>query len=1100
MQNKKFFTIFFMFLFCLSCAKKETLFTLLDTDETGVNFENTLTSSTDLNILNYLYFYNGSGVSVADFNNDGLTDLYFTANQTEDKLYLNRGDFKFEDITVKSGIDNSRNWTTGSTVVDINNDGLLDIYICKIGNYLGVKGQNMLYVNQCIEEGIPTFNEEASLYGLDIKSFATQSVFFDFDIDGDLDMFLLNHSIHPNSNYGNGRKRMEIDSLSGDRLYENIEGKYYDISSTSRIYQGKIGYGLGVSISDINNDGYPDIYVGNDFFENDYLYINQKDKTFKEIISSDQTKLGHTSHFSMGNSVNDLNNDGEMDIISLDMLPDDLKTYKTSGLEYPYQTYEYYLKNNYAPQFMQNTLHLNNGNDNFSEISFLSGIAATDWSWSPIVADFDNDGYKDIYITNGILGATNDMDFISFISNEEIQKQLGKEISQKNLELAKKIPPKKVKNYFFKNNNNNTFENVTKKWSDSKPSYSNGGVYTDLDNDGDLDLVVNNINEPAYILKNNSEIINKNRNYLKLHFKGSDKNIFGIGVKVKAFLNNKIITEENYTTKGYLSSVEPNITLGIGDNSSIDSLQIIWPNGVFQVLKDLKANSVLKVDIKNASGNFYSRPNLKAKSLLVNSDPLFDFYHKDAVSIEFNRDPLIPFASTNLGPQISIGDINNDGLNDVFICGGKSQTSQMLIQNKDNQFELYQEDVFRADAINEDVNSTFFDANGDDFLDLIVVSGGNEFKNGKPLRPRLYINHEGNFVKDTLQFNSIELNASRVKAVDIDNDGDLDISITSNLIPWQFGISPIQYIFKNNGKGSFTDETSTYGIDFQNIGNVQDIVWIDLNNDSLLDAVVAGYWMPISVFINDGVKLNLQKNNNLKYTNGWWNSIKVTDFDKDGDLDIIAGNWGLNTRLKASQENPITLYSNDFDNNGKVEPMITYFYQGEETPFASKDEIVKQLPFLNKKFLSYKDFANVKFSELLPRKKIDDAYKKYVFELSSCYFENLGNNSFKKHAIPFMGQISSVNAIYVDDFNDDGYLDAFLAGNNYEISTQLGKLDASHGSILLNDKNGFFTSHLNQKFDVSGPARQITKINVNNEMYYIVSINNGAPIFLMKEK
>tara|TARA_R110000868_G_scaffold6126_22_gene35422 strand:- start:4434 stop:7736 length:3303 start_codon:yes stop_codon:yes gene_type:complete len=1085
-----------------SCKKSENvLFTSLSSKTTHIDFQNRLTSKPDLNILNYLYFYNGSGVSVGDFNNDGLSDLYFTANQTPDKLYINKGDFKFEDATLISCIDNTSNWTTGSTVVDINNDGLLDIYICRLGNYSGIESHNLLYVNQGLKNGVPFFKESASDYGLDIKSFATQSIFFDYDQDSDLDMFLLNHSIHPNSNYGKGKLRMQADTLAGDRLYENVEGKFVDVSINAGIFQGKIGYGLGVSISDINNDGYPDIYVGNDFFENDYLYINQKDKSFKDIISSNKTQLGHTSHFSMGNSISDINNDGYTDIISLDMLPENLKTYKTSGLEYPYQMYEFYLKNGYSPQFMQNTLHINNGNGSFSETAHLSGMAATEWSWSPIVCDLDNDSNKDIYITNGILGATNDMDFINFISNENIQKQLGKNMSDKDLALANEIPPKKVKNYIYRNNGDNTFENNTELWANQKESYSNGGVYADLDNDGNLDLVINNINEPAYILKNNSEKFTPNNNYLKVKFGGPDKNKFGIGAKVKVYIGSKILTEENYTTKGYLSSVEPKLNFGLGEISVIDSLEVIWSNGEYQTLKDISVNKEIEVDFINASGNYFKNKQLNSSSsFLVNSEPLINFKHNDPISIEFNRDPLIPYASTNLGPQTSVGDINNDGLDDIFICGAKAQSSRLFVQKENAQFESLNEELFNQDAINEDVSSTFFDANLDGLIDILVVSGGNEFKYGKALSPRLYINNGDEFVKDSIQFKNIEINASKVTTVDIDNDGDLDVSITSNLIPWQFGKTPKQYIFKNDGKGSFTNVSETYAKELQDIGNVQDIIWVDINNDLFADAIVCGYWMPISILLNNGKKLTLQKNNKLQETNGWWNTIKIADFDNDGDLDLVAGNWGLNTRLKASKEQPITLYSNDFDDNGNIDPIITYYYEGQETPFSSKDELVKQLPFLNKKFLSYKDFADASFSELLPHKKINEAYKKQVFELTSCYYENLGDNTFKKHILPLMTQVSSVNSIAVDDFNNDGYLDLFLTGNNYDISTQLGKLDASHGAILLNNKEGFFMLQKNQTFDVSGPARDIQKIKVSNEIYYIISINNNTPIFLKKNK
>ena len=713
---KEFIVCSLLFLL-VSCNNNDSLFVSLPSNKTQIKFQNNLTSTTDLNILNYLYYYNGAGVAAADFNNDGLADLYFTGNQTADKLYLNTGGLQFKDITKQALINNSTPWTTGVTTVDINNDGFLDIYICKIGAHNSIKGNNLLYINEGPDNnGIPRFKEAASFYGLDIASFATQASFFDYDKDGDLDLFLMNHSLYPNSNYGKGSIRTEVDQMSGDKLFENKQGKFEDVSSQSGIFQGKIGYGLGLSIGDVTNDGYPDIYVGNDFFENDYLYINQKDNTFKEVISKDKTALGHTSHFSMGNAISDLNNDSKMDIISLDMLPENLKTYKTSGLEFPYQTYQYYLKNGYAPQFMQNTLHYNNGNETFSEAAYLSGIAATEWSWSPIVGDYDNDGFKDLYITNGILGATNDMDYINFISNEAIQKQLATEKSQRNLELSKQIPQKKVKNYFYKNNQDKTFSNVTSSWLSHGNSFSNGGVSVDLDNDGDLDLVVNNINEEAYVLENNSNKIYQN-NYLKVKFIGNSNNTFGIGATVKAYYKDQIITEENYTTKGYLSSVEPKIHLGLGDATIIDSLQIIWSTNAYETLKNVETNQEIEVFYKDATKNYRHTAIKKQPSFLVNKDSILSFKHKDSQSLEFNRDQIIPYASTNLGPHIAVSDINNDGLEDLFISGGKSQASELFIQNKKGQFTSVQDSVFKNTAIHEDIYAVLFNANGDNFKD-----------------------------------------------------------------------------------------------------------------------------------------------------------------------------------------------------------------------------------------------------------------------------------------------------------------------------------------------------------------------------------------------
>jgi len=1086
--------LFFLpFVLFTSCNQTDTKLFHLKND-TGINYINQLTPTKDLNILTYLYYYNGSGVASADFNDDGLQDLYFTGNQVEDKLYLNKGNFQFDDITAKSGIKNHDGWTTGITLVDINNDHLLDIYICKVGDYKHIKGQNLLYINQgTTKDNIPRFIEDASTYNLDIVSFSSQASFFDYDLDGDLDMYLLNHSVFPNRNYGNGNLRNQIDSLSGDRLYENIDGKFTDVSKKAKIFQGKIGYGLGVSTSDINNDGYPDIYIGNDFFENDYLYINQKDGTFEEIITKDQTKLGHTTHFSMGNDIADINNDGFTDIISLDMLPEKIETYKSSGFEFNNQIYKQYLKNGYRPQYMQNTLHINIGHNIFSEIAYVSGIAATEWSWSPLIADLDNDGFKDIFISNGIKGATNDMDFISFIANENIQKSINEGMSEKDLIFTKELPEKKTSNYFFRNNRDLTFTNVTNTWFKELPSLSNGSVYTDLDNDGDLDIVVNNVNEKAFILENKSDINIKN-NYIKIKFKGSEKNRFGVGAKVIAYLGSLTISQENYITRGYLSAISPDITIGLGKHSILDSLTVIWPQGNFQTLKNIQSTSSVTVKHEDATGQYYQN-NLQEKGFLQNVESPITFIHKEYSSYEFNREPLIPYTKGYEGPNLAIADVNNDDLDDIYIGGAKKQSGGLFVQNKNGSFSISPQKAFNEHIINEDTDNIFFDADNDGDQDLFVVSGGNEFKTGIALNPRLYFNNNGIF-KLGKSFNAIEINAAVVKTFDFDRDGDLDIVIGANVLPQQFGKSAKNYLLENDGKGNFKDISKTTAYSFSNIGLVEDIEIVDVNNDKYLDLIVVGHWMPISIFINNGKDLKLQSNNKLSKTNGWWNTIKAEDFDKDGDIDFIAGNWGANTRLYASEREPITLYRNDFDDNGSIEPVITYFYKGIETPFSSKDELVNQLPFLNKKFLSYADFAKAKFEDLLPKEKIKSAYTKKVYELNSCYFENSGKGTFNMKKLPILTQTSSIKAVYLSDVNKDGFKDILIAGNDYEISTQLGRLDASHGTLLINDKNGFFTTSNNQMFDVAGAARDIKKIKVNGIEYFIVSVNNDMPIFL----
>ncbi|MGK0174841.1 MAG: hypothetical protein ACI9AT_001223 [Ulvibacter sp.] len=1081
-----------------SCQQEPKLFNKISSEVSNITFQNSISNSSQLNILNYLYFYNGAGVAAGDFNNDGLVDLYFVANQEQDKLYLNKGNLEFQDISQVVNLSNDNNWTTGVTTVDINNDGLLDLYICLVGAYS--ESKNILYVNKGVIDGIPRFENESDKYGLDISSYSTQAVFFDFDLDGDLDMFLLNHSVHPNRTYGKGSTRETYSKESGDILFENIDGSFVDVSQEKGIFQGKTGYGLGLSVSDVNNDGYPDIYVGNDFFENDYLYLNQNGQKFKEVISTNNMALGHTSHYSMGNAIADINNDSKTDILSLDMLPDDLETYKTSGLEFSYPVYEQYLKNGYSPQYMQNTLHINNGNETFSESAYLSGIAGTEWSWSPLIADFNNNGFKDLYITNGILGATNNMDFINFISNEKIQNKIEKGLEEDDFQLFKDIPERKASNYFFINNRDNTFTDVTNNWSSTEASLSNGAVYADLDNDGDLDIVVNNINEPAFVLENTS---NKSTslNYIKVGFNGSQLNRFAIGAKLIAYRNAEPLFYENYTTKGYLSAVEPKLNIGLGLSTQIDSLVVIWPNGLYEKQYNLAANQEITLNYSEAiQENYYSVFPPPLKSYLNNIRSPVDFKHKDRYTLDFNKNPLIPYASSNWGPKNAVIDFDNDGLEDIFLNGGKAQASELLIQNEDGTFNNMQSDLFEQTAINEDTSSLFFDANSDNNLDLLVVSGGNEFKKGTPISPRLYLNTNGTLTRSESAFKEIETNASSVKSVDFDNDGDLDISITSNSDPSAFGETPEQFLLLNDGKGNFENITSVYAKEFQYIGNVTDVAWVDLDANGYKDLIAVGHWMPISIFLNTGTALVLQKPATLKNTNGWWNTIEVDDFDKDGDFDIVVGNWGLNTRLQAAVDEPINLYTNDFDDNGKEESIVTHFYKGVETTFSTKEELTKQIPIINKKYLSFEAFAKADLNQIFSLKKLEDADKKQCFELATCYLENMGDFNFKKTKLPFSSQISSVNAIQVDDFNNDGYLDLLLAGNNYEISTQLGRLDASHGSLLLNDKLGFFKMAKNQNFDIAGPARSINKITINNKTHYLIGINNQTPIFLIQNE
>ncbi|WP_299441494.1 VCBS repeat-containing protein [uncultured Aquimarina sp.] len=1096
------FCAFFTLLFS-SCNKSEKakLFVLKNANETSINFSNTLTNTSEWNALNYLYFYIGAGVTSADFNNDGLADLYFVANMESDKLYLNKGNLEFDDITESSGINNNDGWSSGVTNVDINNDGLLDIYVSKLGKHRNKKGKNLLYVNQGINKnGIPTFKEEAKKYGLDIVGFSNQAAFLDYDLDGDLDLYVLHYSVYPKRTYGDAKKRLVKDSLAGDKFFINDNGVYKDATAQSNIFSSIIGYGLGVAVSDINNDGYPDIYVGNDFFENDYLYINQKNGTFKDILSQDFKKLGHTTNFSMGNDIADFNNDGRMDILSLDMLSDGLQSLKTTESDMNYQNFNQYLRKGYHPQFIRNTLQVNTGNLNFSDISYQAGISGTEWSWAGLFADLDNDGFKDIYITNGIYGATNDKDFVSFISNGIISNQISTKMSENDLKLVDKLPKKHTPNYLFRNKNGFDFEDITETWFEKKRSFSNGAVYTDLDNDGDLDLVTNNVNEPAMIMENKSNVILPDHNYLSIQFEGNKNNRFGIGTKVIAYLKNQTITQENYPSRGYISAVSPNMHIGLGKDKELDSLTIIWPRGSFQTLKNVTGNQLLKVNEKSSKNNFYNSSNRnEIKSLLTNTSLKISYRHNDNNYNEFNREILIPYMNTNQGPEITVGDINNDGREDFFIGAAKGKPAQLFTQQNDGSFVTLEIPEIDETLQSENTDNIFVDTDNDNDLDLIIVNGGNELGTSSDYLSVYYFrNQNGSFIKDNYNFKNLSLNASVVKSFDFDKDGDQDILIGSNSIPGAFGMNPQNYLFENDGSGNYTDVTQKIAPEFRSIGLVQDVVCSDINNDGKTDMIVAGYWMPIQIFINQNNTFRLDEKSNLKNTLGFWNSVKTNDIDNDGDIDIIAGNWGLNTRLRASQKEPITLMLNDFDDNGKMDPVITHFYKGTETVFNNKDELSKQMPIINKRHLSYAKFAKASFSEYLPQQKINTAIKKRVTELQSCYFINNGDGTFEKKFLPKEAQISCVNTMYIDDFNNDNYSDILLSGNNYELNTQLSRLDAFHGMLLLNDQKGNFTKDNESLFEIQGPARDIEKISIKNQQHYLVSINNDSICVLRK--
>jgi hypothetical protein len=1083
-------------------ASANPLFQLLDPAQTGVDFANLVKEDTTFNILNYLYFYNGGGVSIGDINNDGLPDIYLTANRLPNKLYLNKGNLKFEDITEKAGVAGNIGWTTGTTMADVNGDGWLDIYVCNVSNLLGLSGHNQLFINN--QNG--TFSEKAKEYGLDFSGFSTQAAFFDYDNDGDLDCYLLNHSTHYEGTYRRAAEiRPEKNERAGDRLMKNENGKFMDVSEKAGIYSSAVGYGLGIAIGDINQDGWQDIYIANDFHENDYLYLNNGNGTFTESI---RQVIGHTSKFSMGVDMADFNNDGRLDVFSADMMPENEQIRKASEESADaYSIYQFKYSFGYYHQFAKNALQVNSliskekslTNFRLLEIAQLAGVATTDWSWSVLFADLDNDGWKDLFVANGIPRRPNDMDYLKFVSDPNIRYPLLQGIDEAKLKYTEQMPIIKIPNFAFKNNKNLTFNNLSKEWGLDKAGFSNGTAYADLDDDGDLDLVVNNFNENASIYENQN--IDKN-NYLKIKLVGEIQNTSGIGAKLILKLKNQIIYQEQSPTRGFQSSVDHVLTIGLGKNEMIDSLIVAWNNGNSQLLTNVKANQFLTLKQSEASEkNSFNQYNswLSSHQLFadITNQINIPFTHEENAITDFEREFLIPYALSTQGSKIAKGDVNSDGLEDIFVPNGKWKTSALLIQQKNSSFALSQKSLFEQDSICEDVSAAFFDADGDKDLDLIVVSAGNEFfGKDKQIQPRLYLNDgKGNFSKTENQLPEIFVNASCVKPADFDGDGDIDLFIGARVEARKFGIDPPSFILKNNGKGIF-ENASAEVLGNNLLGMVTDAVWVDFDNDQHIDLVVVGEWMPITFLKNQNNKLiNLTTHNqHLTSNSGFWNSLLADDFDGDGDIDFVAGNWGQNSYLKPTENEPITLFVNDFDANGSTDPIICMYRAASDGsrqlfPLASKDEMTSQLPHLRKKFLKYKDYSTATIHDIFTPEELKGAVVKYAQNFSTSYIENKGKEGFAIRSLPIEAQFSTVFALQAGDFDKDGKKDLLLGGNFYGVTPLLSRYDASVGLLLKGDGKGNFLP--------IAPAQSGLVINGECRDIQFVTLANGKKVALV---
>jgi enediyne biosynthesis protein E4 len=1091
------FNIVVSVLILAGCQKKnDAVFRLVPSKESGVHFRNTLTETVDFNIFNYMYFYNGGGVAVGDVNGDSLPDVYFSSNQEANKLYLNEGNFKFRDVTDAAGVAGFNGWTTGVTMADVNADGKLDIYVNNLGDYLIYKGKNQLFINEGNgPDGLPIFTDKAMEFGLDLVGFSTQVLFLDYDRDGDLDMYMLNHSLHQNGTFGKSHLRKEKHQLAGDKFFRNDGGRFVDVTGSSGIYSSVIGYGLGVAAGDVNMDGWQDIYVGNDFHENDYLYINQKDGTFKEVL---EMQINHTSRYTMGVDLADFNNDAFPDLISMDMLPSDPLILKASQAEDPYDIYNFKIKYGYNHQFARNNLQLNNRNNTFSEIAYFANVQATDWSWATFFADFNLDGRKDIFIANGILRRSNDLDYINFISVDSIQMRMKYQMTERELTYIDKMPKLKINNFLFINGGDSTFSDVSSEWGLNTPSYSNGAAYADLDNDGDLDLVVNNIEDEAFVYENTIIAPEKKdaNSFLQVAFAGDLPNAYGYGAKVFLFTKGSMQMQECSPTKGYQSSVDQRLTFGTGTHNSIDSMWVIWNDGRFEKKRNVRTNRRIILKQSDAKGDFdYSIFHIDKPIFKEETGMSIPYVHRENSFIEFNREGLLPHMISAEGPACAIADVNNDGLEDIFLGGAKRIPASLFLQTSEGIFVKAQQPLIYSDSINEDVDAIFFDANGDQHPDLFVLSGGNEYNNNSPYsKPRLYLNNgKGLFDKKAL-LPDIGLQGSVVTSEDMDGDGDPDLFLGARSIPWKYGIRPDSYIFFNDGKGNFSDVTQRTAPELNSFGFVTDAVWADMNGDKVKDLVVAGEWSPIKVFINNNSSLVLQKETGLENFSGWWNSIKEVDIDGDGDNDLIAGNLGLNSKLKTSVENPVRMYVSDFDSNDSVDQIVTHVLKDEEYPMYTRDEMTRQMPVLKKKYLSYHKFAEASFGDIFDPKAIMEAEKFQANLFESSIIENLGGGKYSMRPLPAAVQFSPVNSILVDDFNSDGNNDLLVAGNCFAVNIQLGRYDASYGSVLFGNGKGHFkpVPAVEAGLKITGETRHLKTINVKGKKYFLAVRNNNS--------
>ena len=1066
-------------------------FSLMPASYTGIDFQNRIGETEEFNVLEYGYLYNGGGVAAGDLNNDGLIDLYFTGNMVGSHLYINQGNLKFEEQAKEAGVFAAGLWNTGVTMADVNDDGFLDIYVCRSAAKDPLKRANLLFINN----GDLTFTEKAAEYGIADTGYGTHASFFDYDRDGDLDLYVLNHSTQEYAGFGQitpAIKQRKNKNYS-DKLYRNDGGKYRDVSDEAGLISNVLGFGLGLAVSDLNNDGWLDMYVSNDYNEQDYLYINNQNGTFTESL---EQFIGHTSMYSMGSDVADVNNDGFTDLITLDMLPED--NYRQKMVMGPdnYEKYSRLAATGFYHQTMRNMLQLNNKGQSFSEIGQFSGVSNTDWSWAPLIADFNNDGQKDIYITNGYKRDYTNMDFINYAVNQKMEEdRTGSKTSI--MSLLDKMPSTVIPNYMFENLGNAQFSNNAEAWGVNQPSLSSGAVYADLDNDGDLDLAVNNIDSPAFIFRNNTT--SQENQYIQVVLEGPQGNKSGIGTRVTLKTSTGVQSQEYFISRGYQSGMAGPLHFGIPHAARIQQLEIQWPDGKAQRIENVQPNQRLIVSYQDAKRTLLQSEPTESLYTAITADSLIPFTHKKNVFNDFQRERLIPHKLSAQGPRMASADVNGDGLTDLFIPGGIGTASKLLLQSSSGKFIPTNTSVFDSTEAIEVVNAHFFDANGDSTPDLYLVTGGNEKKSGDAAYSDLlfFNNGKGVFSPEINTLPDIRQSNLAIASADIDQGGDLDLFLGGRLIPGSYPQSPGSYILENLGDGTFQDGTEKLGPDLKTMGMVTDASFTDIDGDGLQDLILVGEWLPITVFKNTGGVLTpLGNNTGLGKTSGWWNTLEPVDFDKDGDMDFVLGNYGLNAQLKATVQEPVSLYYDDFDGNGSIDPILTQYIQGQEYPAFSKDDMLEQLPVLKGKYVNYTDYASQKITDVFGEDQLQKAGKLEATSFAHLLLENKGNFTFTAHELPQIAQWAPVYAVTSDDVNADGNPDLILAGNFFDSRVKFGRLDAGRGVVLLGNGNGNWKalSPAESGINLRGEIRDILLLRDSKENSSLLFSQTDGPV------